>query len=367
MGNFDIDQAIASDMTNRVDDVTIDEKTTNGVNAQGNAIWTNKDFPKWNGYFWHVADLQSALLMKSAWNVGKGYTTDPETEVILDHIIGWGKDTFDDILFNMDLVSNINGDSYSEIIRAKRELINLKPLDPQSINHIVGPNGLIKYYEQTSKNPNSKPRRIKPENMLHFCKNRVADSIHGLGRVEALEPTILADNESFTDLKKIMHHQIKPFLLWKLKTDDPVKISEIVRKIDNARDLGEDMFIPDDEDTITYERIEINLSDVIFKWREDVRNKFYRFLGLPLVVFGAGGSTESGGKMEMFAHEQVFERDQRWIEKQLWNQLQLKIDLVSPVGISQNLATDEAKDKSASGLPQGAEIQPADTKAGVVE
>ena len=141
-----------------------------------------------------------------------------------------------------------------------------------------------------------------------------------------------------------MHHQAKPFILWKLKTDDTTKIAEIVSKIDKARNLGEDMFIPDDDDAVSYEIVKLDISGSIFNWRDELRNKFYRAIGMPLIVFGNAGTTESGGKIEYLAHEQIFAKEQRQIEKLIWDQLALKIELVSPVSLLENLRTDESKD-----------------------
>jgi hypothetical protein len=45
--------------------------------------------------------------MRAIWTVGKKIEADPETTVILDHISGWGKDTFRNILKN----------SYSLVLR----------------------------------------------------------------------------------------------------------------------------------------------------------------------------------------------------------------------------------------------------------
>lgn len=94
-------------------------------------------------------------------------------------------------------------------------------------------------------------------------------------------------------------------------------------------------------------------------WRQDIRDKFYRTLGLPLIVFGSSGSTESGGKIEYLAHEQVFSHDQRFLEEQIWNQLFLKIKLNSPVTLLDNLQQDQSKDGN-----QGLEIQPQDVTPG---
>ena len=80
---------------------------------------------------------------------------------------------------------------------------------------------------------------------------------------------------------------------------------------------------------------------------------------MPLVIFGAANSTESGSKMEYFAHEQVFEHDQRYLEEQVWRQLRVKIDLTPPTSMAPGLAQDTMKD----GMDQQMDMQPSDTDA----
>jgi len=248
----------------------------------------------------------------------------------------------------MEITKRIGGDAFAEIIRDEDTglLINLKVLDPSSIKIIVDRKGIITRYEQVSKLPKKGEytHPFKPEEILHFSNNRIADQIHGISDIDSVEEIIKADKENFLDIKKIMHHQARPFILWKLKTDDKTKIAELVSKIDAARNLGEDMFIPDDDDAIQYEVVQVNVNQMIATWRDNLRNGFYRAIGMPLIVFGNAGTTESGGKIEYLAHEQVFEKEQKAIEQQLWNQLNIKIDLIPPTTLLENLQTDEAKD-----------------------
>lgn len=351
-----------TDYENNVDDVEVAYATTNGPTGNGETYYTNDKFVKWWGYFNEIGDLQSALLMKAIWDVGKGYVTDVETKVILDHITGDGKDTFRDILYNLDLIRYINGDSYAEIIRDEESgtLVNLKPLDPSSIRVVFDEKGLIIRYEQFAKNKGKKPiAKFKPNEILHLRNSRAADSMSGISKIAALEKTILADNENFDDMKKLMHRQVKPFIIFKLKTDKETEIDAFISKLERVRNKTEDLIIPDDENIISWEVVQVNLPAAIFEWRTDMRNKFYRQVGMPLIIFSSGGSTESGGKMEYLAHEQVFENEQKYLEDQIWQQLQLKINLIPPTSLLQDLATDQAKDAN-----QGLEVQPNDVTAG---
>src|SRR3990167_3472411 len=101
---------------------------------------TNRDNSNWSqylGYYKTIPELRAAIDAKATWTVGKGFTADPETTLILDLIKGFGKDTFNTILENMIRTYLIGGDAFCEIIRDdEANLINLKPLDPGSIRII---------------------------------------------------------------------------------------------------------------------------------------------------------------------------------------------------------------------------------------
>ena len=350
MGKLDIANAQASDYTNVVGTVTPDSKSTDGATGDEEYTYQNVDWTKQWGYFNSCPELKSAMLMKSTWNVGKGYTCDTRTRAILDHISGWGKDTFTDILFNLDLISRLGGDSFAQIIRDDKSkiLLNLKPLDPNSITIVVDKYGIIKQYRQTTKLPNGqKIKNFQPDEIFHLAHNRLADQIHGISDLISLYSTLDAEFESFTDMKKLMHLQARPLILWKLKTDNATKIAAFVTKIENAKKLGEDMFIPDDEDTVSHEVVEVRPSELVMAWRQSINQKFYRALGLPDIIFGGQQGTESNSKISYLAHEQVFEKDQQFLESQIWNQLFLKINLISPVSLLENLQTDMNKDGSA--------------------
>ena len=357
---YGISSTAISNLSNNVADVTVPSLNTDGATGTGETTWQNTKWSTYWGYFNEIPELKSAMIMKAIWIVGKGYTCDPETKVITDHITGWGKDTFKDILFNQYLICRLAGDSFAEIIEDEKTktLLNIKPLDPGSIKIVVDEKGMIVRYEQVSKYP-GKNKIFKPSEIFHLSHNRLGDQIHGISDIVSMQKTIDAENESFTDMKKIMHRQARPMIMFKLGTDDQAKINAFVTKMDSAVNKGENIYIPDDKNTVSYEVIQVNVASTVMAWRDDIKNKFYRTLGLPLIVFGSSGSTESGGKIEYLAHEQVFSNDQMFLEEQVWKQLYLKIKLNSPVTLLENLQRDERKDAN-----QGLEIQPNDVTAG---
>ena len=361
MAEMNIANAQLSDMTNKIDDYQVTPRDTEGAASPKETEYTFPNASKQLGYFYEIDELANAILMKAIWNVGKGWKADSSITSDLNNIVGWGKDTFDDILFNMSVQMSIFGDAFCEIVRNEDgALINLKPLYTGIMRIIVDEKGMIKRYEQWSRvGEKDIKREFKPEEIFHLSNNRIGDQIHGLSDIDRVEEIIKADKESFKDIKQQMHSQVRPMILWKLKTDDDTKIGEFVGKIDKARNLGEDMFIPDDENIVEHEVVQIDLSQIVLAWRTEVRNKFYRAMGLPLIVFGNAGTTESGGKIEYLAHEQIFERNQRFLEKQIQSQLGFEINLISPVKLLQELQQDEQKD-SQNALT----LQPNDVTAG---
>lgn len=361
MPKYDIGNATVSDMTTRVPDFTIDSMQTDAATGEKETEYQNSKWTSQWGYFNSVPDLKSAIILKAIWVVGKGFTTDTGTKVLLDHISGWGKDTFEDILFNLEVCKRIAGDAYAEIIREDGVIVNLKPLNPGSIKIVVDQAGIIKRYEQTEKTSGKTHKKFKPEDILHLSNNRLADQIHGISDIDALEKTILAEEENFEDMKKVMHRQAKPMIMFKLKTDNQGKINAFISKMEDATRKGENIYIPFDEESVSYEVVQVNVSQIIMEWRNDIRNKFYRSVGLPQIVPGGGGqSTESESKVIYLAFEQIVEKEQREIERQLVEQLGVEIDLYPPATLSQDLQRDEAKDAQ-----NALTFQPSDTQAGV--
>lgn len=324
--------------------------------------WSNSRGHEYYGYFEKIADLKSAILMKAIWNVGRGWITkDIRSKIWAEHVSGWGKDTFDDIIFNMVVQMKVWGNAYCQIIRDEEtdEIINLKPLDPGAMKHIAGPDGRLKRFEQISKNKNGQPRKFKPEEIFYLANNRIGDQIHGVSDIEALETTILADEESFKNIKQAAKRMARPLLMFKLGTDSQSKIDAFITKMDEATDKGQNIYIPDDENAIKWEVIKTEFGATLLAWRDDLRNKFYRTIGLPQIVPGAGGqSTESESKVIYLAFEQIVEREQRFIEQQIKNQLGWEINFVPPASLLSNLNTDQNKDILTAG-------QPSDLTAGV--
>jgi len=355
---YGISNTVMSNMSTVVTDINITPVQPDIPSNADETTYQNMEWTEQYGYFLEADDFQSALMMQSVWTVGKGYTADSETTIILDHISGFGKESFHDIIFNMNLTAHLAGDSYAEIIKDEETntILNLKLIDPGTMKIIVDKKGIIKRYEQVTLGETIK---FKPNQIFHLSNKKIGASIHGISDLRALKKIIAADYESFVDTKKIMHRQARPMLIFKLATDDMTKITAFKNLADLAMNMGENLYVPWDEKTLSYEVVQVNINAMLLSWRDHLTNKFFRALGLPLSLFGSSGATESGSKIEYLGHETIFTKNALFLETQIWNQLYLKVKFNSPATLLDNLQTDEAKDGN-----QGLEIQQQDVTAG---
>jgi hypothetical protein len=318
------------------------------------------------GIYKLIPEVKTAIDMRAIWTIGKGFKADPETTVILDHISGWGTDTFNSILKNMITIKRIGGDAFAEIIRDSDSgtLINLKPLDPGTIKIIVDRKGILKRYEQTNKlgKKDIAINKFKPEEILHFVNKRVGDEIHGVSDIEAIEEIIKANNESFFISKDIIKKFSKPKMMVELDTDDTAKIDAFVAKFDAATNKGENLFYPKGVVNPQVLAVPPNSTLNIMPWREHLKNYFFQVVGIPQIILGSSGEfTESTAKIAYLAFEQSVDDEQNDIEAQVWNQLGLRIELSFPASLRNELLSDTGKDGQNNALG----FQPSDTTAGV--
>lgn len=360
MGQFDIDSAIASDLTNAVDDYSVDTQNTDGISEQKETTWCNDKFPQYLGYYKTIPEVRSVIDARATWTIGKGFKADETTTMILDTIKGIGKDTFNSILENLIRDMHIGGDGFAEIIRDDEDnLVNLKPLDPSVINIVVNQLGQIIRYEQTTKIKGQKPKTFIPEKMFHIMRNRVADEIHGVSLIEALEWIILAKNEAMGDMKQLMHRHIKPKFIFHLATDDPTEIAKFKATNDKSNNDGENMYIP--KDAVVPELLAVAGNSTLnpLPWLQYLDTQFYETSQTPKIILGGSGEfTEASAKIAYLAFQQSVEEDQLAMEEQTLSQINITLSLEFPASLENELLSDSNKDAE-----QGA-IQQNDTTAG---
>ena len=358
MGEMNLNNAEASNLTGVVKDYSVDSATTDGAGDQKETTWTNESWGQYLGYFKEIPELNSSINAKATWTIGKGILADPETTLILDQIRGWGKDTFNTIIENMIRTYYIGGDAFTEIIRdEKGNLINLKPLDPSTIRIVANRQGVIIRYEQMSKV--KKPdKRFEPEDIFHLARNRVADEIHGVSIIDNLETIILMRNEAMADLKTVMHRHVSPINIFNLDTDDTSKIASFKAKADAAVAKGENLYIP--LGTVEMDRVSLPQFSTLnpLPWIDALNQYFFQATGVPDIIVGSAREfTEASAKIAYLAFQQTIEEEQLFVEEQMLMQLGLQIELEFPASLENELLSDKAKDGEM------AAAQPNDTTA----
>lgn len=340
-----IGSADYGDFKNTITDYSVSAVNTDGAGDQKETYYDNSNWSSWLGYYKKIPELAAAIDAKATWTIGKGFKSNPITELALGNIRGWGKDSFNTILENCVRTYHIGGDSFCEIIRNKKgKLINLKPLDPGSIRIVANRSGLIIRYEQINKVKGSTNKKFQPETIFHLARNRVADEIHGVSIIPSVEEIIKMRNEAMTDYRKLLHRNIFPIKIFHLDTDDETEIAAFKAKADLAHTQGENMYIPKGA-------VEVDLSSVApnamlnpLPWINNLNQYFFQATGVPqIIVGGAQEITEASAKIAYLAFEQIIEEEQLFVEEQVLAQLNLEIDLEFPASLQNELLSDNRK------------------------
>ena len=356
----DINNSVASDLTNAMKDFSVDTQETDGAGDSKETKYTNDDWSQQLGYYKSIPELRSVIDAKATWTIGKGIIADEQTEMLINTIKGWGKDSFNTILENMLRTMMIGGDAFAEIIRDEEDnLINLKPLDPSRITIVANKKGVIIRYEQNRTIKGSNPQKLDVDKIFHLARNRVADEIHGVSMINSLTEIILMKNEAMADMKILMHRHVVPRFIYKLDTDDKAKIAAFKAKEDKANAERENIYIP--MGTVEMDTISVSPNATLnpMTWINYLDNLFYEVAGVPKIILGGSGEfTEASAKIAYLAFQQNVEEDQLFCEEQTLNQLNILIELEFPASLENELLSDDKKDGDLT------ESKPSETTAG---
>lgn len=368
---YNIDAATVTNYTDAIPSWSVDPYQIKGAENQKETRWHNDDAKKQLGYFYSDSEYQSSIIMKTIWNVGGGYTANTALKTELDSINGWGKESFLDILFNMEIMAEVTGNGYAEIIRNPDDytLANFKVIDPSVITHITNRKGILLRYEINSKSGKNKGEtifKIPPHRILHFVSLRLGDEIGGFNKNHCLENPIKSREQLAKSIDLVQKFHAKPLIVWQFPMDKKSKMNTIITKIENAKNKGEDIFIPFDKDiSHTLVPLPTNSLQPLIQLQQDYIDKFYRVVGVPQFLQGSGGKgTEADSKVRSLSFAQPVKWRQKYIEKALWNQAAIKIKLNFPdalVQTNQAIKADTLKD----GAEQGIGFQDNEVTAGV--
>lgn len=345
---YGITNATSSNMTDNVDDTIADTEEVDGANSEGETTWTFDDWSKYYGYYLQIPECKISTDTLARWTIGDGYICeDSRTEAILESITGWGTDTFDDILENLDRTMSINGDSFAEIIRDEKSgiLLNLKPLDPGAIRVVVNSQGIIKRYEQITNIKEGTSIRFSKNEIFHLSNKRLASNIHGISDYEAIETIIRANFESLSDCSQLMHRYVRPKWIFRLDTDNATQINSFISKMDRVVNEGENIYVPKGSVEAELMAIPSNATLNPLPWREHIKSYFYQVCGIPQILLGGAAEfSESSAKIAYLSWEQTVKMRQRYLITQCWNQLAVRIDLAFPASLQNEMLSDSKKD-----------------------
>jgi len=343
MPDTKIDSAVASSLDTVKTDFSVPSEITDAATGSGETRWHNEHWNKWLGYYKNIPELKASIDAKARWIIGGGYLAAPDDTLLLDSIRGWGKDTFNEILRNMLVTAQIGGDAYCEIILDEEgEFLNLKPLDPAMMVHVVNPQGMLIRFEQTSKVAGNKPKRFKPEQIFYFAWNRCADEIHGTSDIAAIEDVTLAYNESLSDYRIVQHRNVFPRRIYILDTDDPSEIANFKAKYDAANESNENIYIPKGTVEVEVDSIPPNSTLDPIRWQDSIKDKFFQVSNTPQIIVGSSKEfSDSGAKIVIFAWKQTCIEKILFVKDNVLSQLNIVIDLDFPVDIQGELMSDK--------------------------
>lgn len=360
MPETSIGSAEASDLSSSMVDYSVSSESTDGAGDSKETSYQNKHWSEDYGYYLSIPEFKIAVDAKATWTVGAGFTSDEPTELLLMSIKGNGKDSFNSILKNMIKVKTISEDSYAEVIRDDDGvLVNLKPLDPGSMNIIQNKQGRIIRYEQMSKGDDNK--KFKPEEIFHLSHERLADSIHGTRIIKSLKWLILARNEAMSDWQTVLHRSVWPVWIIHLDTDDTAEIKAFKAKYDKARANNEIIYVP--KGVVVPELVSVAQNATLnpLAWIAQLNDYFFQAVMVPQIIVGnAKEFTDASGKIVYLAFEQSVKAEQLYIEEQVLGQLNLEINLTFPASLQNELISDEPVD-TLEEEPQETASQPNDT------
>jgi len=353
MAQFNINNAITTDFTNAVPDFIVNQKALDAVNPNGEeTYWYFDKAPERYGYYLSIPEIFSAANALATWSVGKGWTTNNSLlEAELKHIVGMGKDTFEQIIWNHEVTKLIVGDAFIEVKKRKRKgetiIINMIPISPERVRVVFGKDGMIKRYDTWNGN---KWKSIKKEDMLHSQNKRIGDQMHGTSQIEASKMIIDARNEALEDERTIKHRD-KALGIVYYKTNNAGKISYANTQIEKAVKKGEMLGLP--EDTAKIEPYPSRSSEDRTTWISYLENFFYQVFGVPRSIATSDGTSEVGGINGHLIFEPIYTKEQTDLEGDLWTQQAIEIKFNRPPSLAPKTQENMEKNTGQTSIQEG--------------
>ncbi len=341
MANPNFNNTTTAGLLTAVPDYNVSSKTTDGGYPNDENRWTNTEASKYYGNYYNVGEYRSAINSFATWVIGQGYSVESvRQEMILEHITGWGEDTFESILWQMIAVKKFNGDAYAEIIIDEKSgvLINLKPLDPRRMTHITNKQGRLIRYEYSQ--GNGEVKQFKPNKIFHLCNDRILDEPHGTAVTSAVEWCIEAIQEARRDWRRLMHRSAVRIIY--VDEQDTTRQEKLKTELANVIKNGDIILIPCKPEEAQVKDLEVPAPEAWIRYLEYLEDKFYKALGVPKVVLGGtADNTEASAKVGVISYEPIWVREITELELDVWNQLGIKIKINKQPSLMENMQADE--------------------------
>ena len=329
MAQYDLNKATTTDFTNTVPDFIVESMTLDVANSDGSETYVYFDKATENyGYYFNHPQIASRINSLCTWRFGQGYTTEnSRTKVILEHVTGNGKETFNSIIWNHEAVKLMNGDAFIEIVKQKGVIINLINISPERVK-VVYEGTRIKRYEIWS---GKKWVKKKVREIFHSMNKKIGDSTHGTSQIQANKNVNDAMLEAFED-ERVIKHRDKALGIVYYKTNNTGKIEYANTQIEKAVKNGEMVGLP--EDTAKIEPYPSKSSEDRQNWLGYVEGLGYQTSGVPRSMVTSDGTSEVGGINGHLIFEPIYGKEQLNMENELWNQLAIRVKFTRPASLA---------------------------------
>lgn len=310
-------------------------------------------FDKWHGYYREIPELQAVIDRLATWVVYGGDDNEGKQsditfsskadEARFKSWVGNGKDTPKQILFNLFRQGKICGNSVAEIIRSKKKgVINLKPLNPQTIKVFANEKGFLVKFQQNPVN-GGKQIDLDLDQVFYLPWNRIADEIIGISTVEKLQRIIDFRHQGMNDMAEVFHRYVVPFWLFYADTDDAGEIADFKAKVKQMVKQRDHMVIPDK--TITkHEMLSVPQFSTLdpLNWIKHLERYFLLSEGVPEIISGIGRETaDASSRMIYLSWRIITIANQKIFEEALESQIGIKLRFPRPINILAPEVTEE--------------------------
>ena len=352
MAQYDLNKATTTDFTNTVPDFIVESMTLDVANSDGSETYVYFDKATENyGYYFNHPQIASRINSLCTWSFGQGYTTEnSRTKVILEHVTGNGKETFNSIIWNHEAVKLMNGDAFIEIVKQKGVIINLINISPERVK-VVYEGTRIKRYEIWS---GKKWVKKKVREIFHSMNKKIGDSTHGTSQIQANKNVNDAMLEAFED-ERVIKHRDKALGIVYYKTNNTGKIEYANTQIEKAVKNGEMVGLP--EDTAKIEPYPSKSSEDRQNWLGYVEGLGYQTSGVPRSMVTSDGTSEVGGINGHLIFEPIYGKEQLNMENELWNQLAIRVKFTRPASLAPKTQENAAANTGQTAI-QPAEAEP---------